>query len=117
MRLFFEKNTLRWIIFFIDFFICLASLMLAYQLRFNFRVPEIEIQQWVFAIPTLLVVRSASFVIFKMYAGIIRYTSTRDALRIFYAITYGSLFIAIANYISYRIQGIYLVPFSILIID
>jgi len=117
VKLFSEKNTPRWIIFFGDLFICLASLMLAYQLRFNFRVPELEIHRWWVAIPALLIFRSVSFLISKIYAGIIRYTSTRDALRIFYTITAGSLAIALGNVVSYYIRDIYLLPFSILIID
>ena len=117
MELFSEKNTPRWIIFSIDVVICIASLMLAYQLRFNFRVPAIEIERWVVAIPSLLAVRMISFAISRIYAGIIRYTSTRDALRIFYTITAGSLAIGLLNFVALRIIGFYLVPFSILIID
>src|SRR5689334_683817 len=111
MKLLSEKNTPRWIIFSIDVFICLASLMLAYQLRFNFRVPPVEIERWVVAIPSLLLVRVASFFISRIYAGIIRYTSTRDALRIFYTITGGSIFIGLMNFLSVRVIGYYLVPF------
>ena len=92
-----EKNTPRWIIFLIDIFICLGSIMLAYQVRFNFRVPEKEIEHWAYVIPTVLLVRVLSFYISKIYQGIIRYTSTRDALRVFYTITVGSIFMAVAN--------------------
>lgn len=91
--------------------------MLAYQLRFNFRVPKIEIDRWIISIPSLIGVRIISFYISRIYAGIIRYTSTRDALRIFYTITTGTLFICLLNLISLPVTGIYLVPFSILIID
>src|SRR4249920_3921360 len=104
-----EKNTPRWVIFCVDVFICFCSLMLAYQLRFNFRVPENEIARWAFAIPTLLITRVVSFFISKIYAGIIRYTSTRDALRIFYTVSAGTVFLALANLISVRIIDIYLV--------
>ena len=78
MKLFSEKNTPRWIIFSIDVFICLASLMLAYQLRFNFRVPLMEMERWKVAIPSLILVRILSFAVSRIYAGIIRYTSTRE---------------------------------------
>src|SRR5690349_5167867 len=91
--------------------------MLAYQLRFNFRVPVVEMERWVIAIPSLLAIRAISFSITRIYAGIIRYTSTRDALRIFYTITGGTIFIGLLNFISLRVIGFYLVPFSILVID
>ncbi len=112
-----ERNTPRWIIFLIDLCICLGSLLLAYLVRFNFRIPELEIKYWKIAIPTVIIVRSGSFFISKIYQGIIRYTSTKDALRVFYTISSGSIFLALANPVSYYLSGIYLVPFSIIIID
>ncbi len=112
-----DRNTPRWIIFMIDLSICLGSLMLAYQLRFNFRVPEVEINLWKFAFTTVIVTRIVSFLISRIYQGIIRYTSTRDALRVFYTITLGSIAMGLMNIISYHTIGIYLVPFSVLIID
>ncbi len=112
-----EKNTPRWIIFLIDTVICLGSIMLAYQVRFNFRVPEKEIEHWVYVIPTVLGVRIGSFFVSKIYQGIIRYTSTRDALRVFYTITTGSIVMAVANMGSYMLGKFFLVPYSIIIID
>lgn len=112
-----ERSTPRWIIFMIDLTICFFSVMLAYQVRFNFRVPESEIKYWKIAIPALIIVRIGSFFITKIYQGIIRYTSTKDALRVFYTITGGSMALALANPIMYWFSGIYLVPFSIIIID
>lgn len=112
-----EKNTPRWIIFLIDMSICLASMMLAYQLRFNFRVPESEIQLWKVTVPFLLSIRLISFFIIKIYRGIIRYTNTRDALRVFFTVTAGSAFLALINIVTYKTVGFFLIPYSILIID
>ncbi|HRU60574.1 MAG TPA: nucleoside-diphosphate sugar epimerase/dehydratase, partial [Bacteroidia bacterium] len=107
----------RWIIFLIDTSICFLSLMLAYQVRFNFRVPENEIALWKYAVPTVLGVRIISFLISRVYQGIIRYTSNKDAQRIFYTITAGSVALAVANILSYHSIGFYLVPYSIVIIE
>ena len=82
-----EKNTPRWIIFLIDIFICLFSIYLAYLLRFNFSIPENEISGFKIAFVLIPSVRILSFYFFKTYAGIIRYTSTKDAQRIFYTIS------------------------------
>jgi FlaA1/EpsC-like NDP-sugar epimerase len=112
-----DKNTPRWIIFLIDTSICFLSLMLAYQVRFNFRVPENEIVLWKFALPAVLGVRIISFLISRVYQGIIRYTSNKDALRIFYTVTAGSLVLALANVASYYTIGFFLVPYSIIIIE
>ncbi|MBP6334151.1 MAG: polysaccharide biosynthesis protein [Bacteroidia bacterium] len=113
----FEKNTPRWIVFSIDLSICLGSLMLAYLVRFEFRIPEIEIERWIFAIPAVLTFRIVSFFYTRIYQGIIRYTSTKDALRVFYTITAGSIGMALANILSYFLIGHYLIPYSIIIID
>ncbi len=112
-----EKNTPRWIIFLIDMSICFGSLMLAYQLRFNFRVPESEMELWKYSITTVLLLRLISFLISRIYQGIIRYTNTRDALRVFFTVTTVSLSLSVLNIVSYATIGFYLVPYSIIIID
>jgi len=54
----------------------------------------------------------------KTYAGVIRYTSSKDAERVFAIIAIGSVTLSIANMISYFSPlGIFLIPFSIIIID
>ncbi len=113
----FEKNTPRWIVFSIDLSISLASLLLAYLVRFNFQIPDIEIDRWIYAIPAVLSIRIISFFISRIYQGIIRYTSTKDSLRVFYTVTSGSIILALSNIISFYIIGFYLVPYSIIIID
>ena len=112
-----ERNTPRWIIFLIDCSICTVAFFLAYQLRFNFRIPEYEISYWKVAFPVLLSTRIFSFMVSRIYQGIIRYTGSKDALRVFYTATAGSLFIGLTNPIAYKFSGLFLVPYSILIID
>ena len=115
--LLFEKNTPRWIIFFIDLAICFASLILAYLLRFNFSIPDTDITTFSIVFPFAILVRAAGFYFFKTYAGIIRYTSSKDAQRIFIAIGVGSAFFGIINIPHYYIRGTFLIPYSIVIID
>jgi len=92
--------------------------MVAYQLRFNFSVPPIEVADWVIGIPFVLIVRAASFIIGKSYAGIIRYTSAKDAERIFVVILAGSVFFLLANQVSfYLISGKYIIPTTVVLID
>lgn len=116
--LFSEKHTPRWIIFIIDLLICLCSIILAYLLRFNFSIPEIDSSTLHYAIPFVLIVRAISFYLAKTYAGIIRYTSTKDAQHIFFVISLGTLFFAIFNILSYYfLTGRFIIPYSIVIID
>lgn len=107
----------RWGIFLIDTGICLFSLLFAYMLRFNFVIPQEEINTFWFVFPSVLLVRIASFIIFKTFAGIIQYTSTQDGQRIFIAVIVGSVIFVLANFVREYFTGLYLMPFSIVIID
>jgi FlaA1/EpsC-like NDP-sugar epimerase len=97
---------------------CFFSLIIAYLIRFEFHPPlnEIQIAQ-AFLLPFFLI-RAVSFFLGKTYAGIIRYTSTQDALRIFTVITLGSLAFVAANKIRFHFfDHQYFLPVSIIIID
>jgi FlaA1/EpsC-like NDP-sugar epimerase len=111
------RNTPRWIIFSIDILICLCSIMLSYLLRFNFVIPEWEFNSLRYVIPLVLSVRMTGFVYFKTYAGIIRYTSTRDAQRIFLTSLAGSIIFVAINIVAYQATEKNLIPYSIVIID
>ncbi|MBN3035006.1 MAG: polysaccharide biosynthesis protein [Bacteroidales bacterium] len=113
-----RQNTPRWLIFLIDITIVLFSLVLAYMLRFNFHIPEGELKYLPEVAGIILAVRGASFILARTYAGIIRYTSTQDAVRIFLVILAGSLLFAILNLITYHfINQRFIIPFSIIIIE
>lgn len=114
----FERNTPRWIIFSIDMGICLFSLILAYLLRFNFSIPPIEIRAFKIVFPIILVVRAMSFFLSRTYKGIVKYTGSKDAQRIFIVISIGSLFYVLINIITYNfVNHTFPIPFSIIIID
>ncbi|MBN1339735.1 MAG: polysaccharide biosynthesis protein [Bacteroidales bacterium] len=108
----------RWLIFLIDISIVCLSVALAYLLRFNFNIPDNEMGNLPAVVGIVAVVRTISFLIAKTNAGIIRYTSTEDAIRIVVVILAGSLFFSGANLISYYFfTGRHIIPFSIIIIE
>jgi FlaA1/EpsC-like NDP-sugar epimerase len=113
----FKRNIPRLVIFLADSTICLIALFIAYLLRFNFTIPEVVKGTFKYVFPILIGVRIVSFTIFKTYAGIIRYTGTRDTMRILLTLITGSLFIILANIISFSISEIHVVPYSIVIIE
>ncbi|MFN0187888.1 MAG: polysaccharide biosynthesis protein [Bacteroidia bacterium] len=112
-----EKNAPSFLVLLTDVLICLVSLAVAYQIRFNFNVPDTETITYTTVFPFVLSVRILSFLINKTYKGIIRHTSTRDTVRILLTLIAGSVLMAISNPISFYFIGIYLVPFSIIIIE
>lgn len=114
----FQRNMPRWIIFFIDMAICLFSLTLAYLVRFNFSIPEIEIDAFPLVFGLVLGMRAISFYFSKTYQGIVKYTSSKDAQRIFIVISIGTLSYVSINLVFYNfINHTFPIPFSIIIID
>ena len=83
-----ESHAPRWIILIIDLLITSSSIVIAYYLRFNFDLPDIyfnvdSYESFYWIIPLVLTIRLLSFLVSKLYTGIIRYTGTKDAGRIF----------------------------------
>jgi FlaA1/EpsC-like NDP-sugar epimerase len=70
-----------------------------------------------FVIGFIIIVRIISFILGKTYAGIIRYTSSEDAQRIFSVIFLGSTILGITDIITYNTTGKIIIPTSIVIID
>jgi FlaA1/EpsC-like NDP-sugar epimerase len=108
----------RWSVFVLDTLIVVFSILTAYMLRFNFNIPSSEMEVFKQAFAIILGLRVVSFIIFRIHSGIIQYTSTRDASRIFLILFGGSLLFALANVISFN-TGIerYLIPYSIIILE
>lgn len=116
--LFKQHGAPTWIVFLFDLGICFISLILAYLLRFNFNIPPSESRYFYYIIPAVLAIRAASFYIAQTHKGIIRYSSTEDFTKIFFALASGSAFIMLVNLIRfYGFGTIYLLPFSVLVID
>ncbi|HRG57600.1 MAG TPA: nucleoside-diphosphate sugar epimerase/dehydratase [Bacteroidia bacterium] len=74
-------------------------------------------QEMPLVIGCILTIRIISFLIGKTYASIIRYTSSKDAQRIFTVISIGSLLLGLTDIFTYVINGRIIIPSSIIIID
>jgi FlaA1/EpsC-like NDP-sugar epimerase len=113
-----NKNTPSWIIFLIDLGIVFVGLILAYLLRFNFKIPEGEIETFYFVFPLVLGIRAITFLLGKTNRGMIRYTSSADAQRIFIITIIGSAIFILLNIVKfYFVDETFLVPFSIISIE
>jgi len=108
----------RWMVFFMDAIIIMVSILAAYMLRFNFHIPVNEMESFKMAFVLIFTVRIISFLVFKMHAGIIQYTGTRDASRIFLILFGGSLLFSVSNIISVNTSfDRHLFPYSIIILE
>lgn len=108
----------RWAIMLLDIFLSIIALILAYIVRFNFNLNILN-SSLIYKILLLVIsVRFVLFVVFKTNAGIIRYTSIRDAIRIFLVVMLGSIFFVIANFVSYYfISGKFIIPLSVIVLE
>jgi len=95
------------------------SLTLAFFLRFNFKsIPPSELDNFPRIYAVVLTVRLVSFIFSKTYKGVVRYTGSKDASRIFGVVFIGSLILYIINVFSRQIfLGYYLIPHSVIIMD
>ncbi len=112
-----RQNTPRWLIFLIDLMIVFTSVIIAYLLRFNFDIPQVELDPLPQILAYMLAIRAISFLIAKSYAGIVRHTSTADALRVLSTLFAGSIWFGLTNIGTYFYDHTFFIPFSIIIID
>ena len=118
----FQENFPRWLILIIDLIFSFTSICLAYFLRFNFSIPDIYFifsnhRSIYFAIPAVVFLRLLSFLISRTYKGVVRYTSTKDAGRIFLVLVAGSIVLGIVNLVSYKYTRAFFIPVSVIGID
>ncbi len=108
----------RWAIMLLDIFLSIIALILAYIVRFNFNLNILN-SSLIYKILLLVIsVRFVLFAVFKTNAGIIRYTSIRDAIRIFLVVMLGSIFFVITNFVSYYfISGKFIIPLSVIVLE
>ena len=119
-KLFWQYNLPRWSILFIDTFVCALALSLAFFIRFYFdSVMSVQDKQNLpYDFLIVLSIRFISFYLSKTYKGVVRYTSTRDTMRIFLVILSGSFLLFALNIITLNyILGYYFIPNSVIIID
>ncbi len=114
-----KKHIPRWIILLIDLGICASAFIFAYLLRFNFSIPDHELKPVAYTLPWVVLVRAVSFYLGKTYAAIVRFTSGKDAERIFLVVTIGSVVFAATSLVTHFFTpiGLFIIPFSIIIID
>jgi FlaA1/EpsC-like NDP-sugar epimerase len=114
-----SSNTPRWIIFFIDLFICSFSFVLAVLLRFNFFLNDAVLVEYFKPLPIVLGARVMFMLYFRTYAGIIRHTSLHDAMKVFYAVTASTTLVFVISFAYKYINNSHLIllPVSVIIID
>ncbi|MEJ1238225.1 nucleoside-diphosphate sugar epimerase/dehydratase [Chryseolinea sp. T2] len=101
----------------IDQLLIVLSVGLAFMLRFNFNIPEI--QNFNPGLATLLCMAAAMLatMMTKSYAGIVRYTGIQDGFRIIANELVTLVLVSVANLVYYYNFGKNIIPYSVVFIS
>lgn len=116
---FFSKNYLpRWLILAFDLGIVVLSWFIAFLLRFNFDLADVE--TFISTIHLLLIL-PIFFVCFwktKSYAGILRHSTSEDVIHILSATACAGLLLALISFTGRKISSLefLIIPYSVIII-
>ena len=83
----------------------------------NFRVDRIP---WEFLLTGAIVIvggRMISFAAGRTYSGIVRFTGTEDALRIFYVLSVGEVALVLGNCVYFLLEGAFFIPFGLMLTE
>ncbi len=107
-----------WLVMLLDLLLVAASVYLALFTRDNFQFPShLYTSDWIYAPIVIVLIRFVLFEIFQIHHQVVRYTSTKDVVKIFWACFLGSFLLGIVNFIDYTLTKHFLIPNSIWIME
>lgn len=112
-----ENNTPRWLIFVFDIILSVFSILLAYGIWSHFNYNLLNNTIPMVASLAVIGIRGISFLVSKVYAGIIRYATTQDTERILLVVFMGTLTIFSLNFIARSFVDEQIIPMLVIIID
>lgn len=107
----------RWIILIIDLSISFLSLTIAYLIRYNFNISNINHTEFSRNTLIAIVISTIAFFIVKTYTGIIRYTSAQDSFRILLAVLISNGAFFLMNIISVALAKPVFISNTILVVN
>lgn len=108
----------RFVIVIFDLFLAIVSLLISILLRFNFEnIPEADKKNIPLNILFVLIVRLIFELLFGIHKGMLRHSSSKDALRIFYCVLLGTVTLFGINFFWLFKYNYFVFPTSVLIID
>ncbi len=109
--------TPRWIVFLIDVALCIMAVSVAYLIWVNFQIDRMRLDFVLNGALVIVGVRMISFVLGRTYSGIVRFTGTEDALRIYYVLTAGEVALFLGDGIYFLLFGETYIPLSVLLTE
>ena len=77
----------------------------AYELRFEFAIPPVELHRFFTTLPLLVALRPPSFYVFGLFRDYWRHASLRDLANVILAVTLGSVAFVGLLYVTAHFRG------------
>src|SRR5687768_14453184 len=106
----------RWVIILIDLSFIGFSATIAYCLRFNFDIADIEENNFVYGVILSVAAGLIAIMVSGSYQGIVRYTGIQDGVRIFFTVVLNSVIVCGINLVYFSNTGENLIPYSVVLI-
>jgi FlaA1/EpsC-like NDP-sugar epimerase len=107
----------RWIIFLLDLAITIFAFILSFLIRVEFNFSALQSFNLLNNTLIMLALVVPMFSLFRVYAGIIRFTGMQDAFRIFFVVLFANAGYLILDLFHFQWYALHLVPTSVLIIN
>ena len=107
----------RWVIILIDLTFIGFSAILAYLLRFNFDLEDIQRNNFISGVVLTVACGLISVIVSGSYQGIVRYTGIQDGVRIFFTVVLNSLLVCGINLVYFSNSDVNLIPYSVILIS
>jgi len=99
------KNPHFYIVFIGDLILIGLSLVIAYLMRFEFRLSPTEIAQVKMLLPTIVLLKMSILLLMGVYRGMFRYAGLSDMARLFKAVLISNLMVIFIILTVFRFQG------------
>lgn len=107
----------RWVIFVLDIFISVLCFLLAYLIKAEFDFGIFSQSQILTNLLILIGFNISLFSLFRVYAGIIRFTGLQDTFRIFAVVFFANAGYFVLDLLLQQWYGYHIIPLSVLIIN
>ena len=107
----------RWVIILIDLSFIGFSATIAYCLRFNFDIADIERNNFISGVLLSVAAGLIAIMVSGSYQGIVRYTGIQDGVRIFFTVVLNSVIVCGINLVYFSNTGENLIPYSVVLIS
>lgn len=112
-----HSTTPRYLVLCIDLILSTVSFILASFIINALKAPDLFIVDFIYPLGIVLLVRFIGYLATRSYTGILKYISTPDAVRVFFAVSISTIALLAIDGVGYISNGKHFIKPSVLVID